>query len=222
MGSGTGVAAHPVAQLTEQVIPTCSLTQHPHRSHPPRTHSFHTIYDDNGNITRTTDSKGEYIDGSYDNLNRLKVRDYSDAVTPDVSFFYDGKGLGAEPARSKGKTTKVASTVSETRYTFFDELGRLKNHQQITDGQTYSTEYEYNLSGGLVSEIYPSGRTVNYEINADGDLSHVWGENGSAITTYANAFNYNVNGAVEKLRLGNGKWETASYNSRGQITDRAG
>jgi len=175
-------------------------------------------YDDNGNITRTTDAKGEYIDGSYDNLNRLKVRDYSDIGTPDVSFFYDGKGLGTEPARSKGKTTRVASSVSETRYTFFDELGRLKNHQQITDGQTYATEYEYNLSGGLVSETYPSGRTVNYEINADGDLSRVWGENGSTITTYANAFNYNVSGAVEKMRLGNGRWETASYNNRLQIT----
>ncbi len=175
-------------------------------------------YDDNGNITRTTDAKGEYIDGSYDNLNRLKVRNYSNLETPDASFFYDGKGLGTEPARSKGKTTKVASSVSETRYTFFDELGRLKNHQQITDGQTYSTEYGYNLSGGLVSETYPSGRTVSYEINADGDLSRVWGQRGSAATTYANAFNYNVNGAVEKLRLGNGKWETAAYNNRLQIT----
>lgn len=50
VGGGTGVAAHPVAQLTEQVIPTCSLTQHPHRSHPPRTHTFHTIYDAAGKL----------------------------------------------------------------------------------------------------------------------------------------------------------------------------
>ncbi len=175
-------------------------------------------YDDNANITRTTDAKGAYIDGTYDNLNRLKVRDYSDAGTSDVSFFYDGKGLGSVPARSNGKTTKVTSSISETRYTYFDELGRLKNHEQITDGQTYSTEYSYNLSGGLVSETYPSGRIVNYDINTDDDLSRVWGQKGSAITTYANAFNYSVNGAVEKMRLGNGRWETAQYNTRLQIT----
>lgn len=175
-------------------------------------------YDDNANITRTTDARGAYIDGTYDNLNRLKVRDYSDPGTADVSFFYDGKGLGSVPARSNGKTTKVTSSISETRYTYFDELGRLKNHEQITDGQTYSTEYAYNLSGGLVSETYPSGRIVNYDINTDGDLSRVWGQKGSAITTYANSFNYNVTGAVEKMRLGNGKWETAQYNTRLQIT----
>jgi len=70
----------------------------------------------------------------------------------------------------------VTSSVSETRYTVFDELGRLKNHQQITDGQTYSTAYEYNLSGGLVKETYPSGREVHHEINADGDLSRIIGD----------------------------------------------
>ena len=175
-------------------------------------------YDDNGNITRTTDAGGIYIDGIYDNLNRLKVRDYSDPETPDVSFFYDGRGLGAEPARSKGKTTKVTSSVSETRYTSFDELGRLKSHQQITEGQTYSTGYEYNLSGGLVKETYPSGRTVQYDISADGDLSKVWGQNGAAVTTYANAFSYNASGAITAMKLGNGKWETAQYNNRIQIT----
>lgn len=53
-------------------------------------------------------------------------------------------------------------------------------HQQITDGQTYATSYVYNLSGGIVSETYPSMRTVNYDINADGDLSRVWGQVGQA------------------------------------------
>jgi len=52
VGSGTGVAAHPVAQLTEQVIPTCPTLQHPHRPRPSRAHSFHTIYDRFGNLFR--------------------------------------------------------------------------------------------------------------------------------------------------------------------------
>lgn len=176
-------------------------------------------YDDNGNIITTTDARGVSVAGTYDDLNRLKLRDYSDPTTPDVSFYYDGKGLGSEPARSKGKTTKVSSSVSETRYTSFDNLGRLLTHQQLTDGQTYSTSYTYNLSGGIVSETYPSGRTVGYDINADGDLSRVWGQEGPAITTYANSFNYNVNGAIDSLKLGNGKWETAKYNNRLQVTE---
>jgi hypothetical protein len=62
-------------------------------------------YDDNGNITKTWDAKNEYIEGTYDNLNRIKTRNYSDS-TPDVSFYYDGTGLGGVPANSKGKTTR--------------------------------------------------------------------------------------------------------------------
>ena len=180
-------------------------------------------YDDNGNITKTTDANGIYIEGSYDNFNRIKTRNYSDA-TPDVEFYYDGKyrdindNLLTATGSVKGKTTGVKSSVSKTNYPSFDDLGRLLTHQQITDGQTYGTSYTYNMSGGLVSETYPSNRTVNYETNADGDLSRVWGQKASTISTYANAFNYNTSGAVEKMRLGNGKWETAQYNSRMQIT----
>jgi YD repeat-containing protein len=51
-------------------------------------------YDANGNITSTMDARGISINGTYDNLNRLVVRDYSD-TTPDVTFTYDG---GLAPA----------------------------------------------------------------------------------------------------------------------------
>lgn len=183
-------------------------------------------YDDNGNITKTTDARGIFIEGTYDKLNRLILRNYSE-TTSDVSFFYDGAGLGGVPNFSRGKTTKVTSTVSETRYTSFDNLGRLLSSEQRTpfdETETVATamprvsSYQYNLSGGLIQETYPSGRVVNYDINSDGDLSRVWGQNSSTITTYVNAFNYNVNGAVEKMRLGSGKWETAQYNNRLQVT----
>ncbi|HVE56684.1 MAG TPA: RHS repeat-associated core domain-containing protein [Pyrinomonadaceae bacterium] len=173
-------------------------------------------YDDNGNITKTTDAQGVYVQGTYDNFNRLKTRDYSDS-TPDVSFYYDGRGLDSVPAFSKGKMTKVTSPVSETRYTSFDNLGRLLTYQQITGGQTYNFGYQYNLTA-LVAETYPSGRKISYEFDADGDLSRVAGQTANGAKTYANSFNYNSSGAIESLRLGNGKWETAVYNNRQQIT----
>ncbi len=169
-------------------------------------------------------AKGVYVEGTYDNLNRIKLRNYSD-TTPDVEFYYDGKyrdisdNLRTATGSAKGKTTGVKSSVSRTNYTGFDNLGRLVTHQQITDGQTYGTSYTYNLSGGLISETYPSGRTVNYDINADGDLSRVWGQEASGTATYANSFDYNASGAVTALKLGNGRWETAQYNNRLQITE---
>ena len=47
-------------------------------------------------------------------------------------------------AFSKGKLTKVASSISETKYTAFDLLGKVLSSQQITDGQTYISSYVYS------------------------------------------------------------------------------
>jgi hypothetical protein len=87
-------------------------------------------------------------------------------------------------------------------------------------GKTYDFSYEYNLSGALKQEIYPSQRIVKNEFDADGALSRVSGNVlNRAETTYADSFSYYASGAVESLRLGNGKWETAKYNERLQVKE---
>jgi RHS repeat-associated protein len=183
-------------------------------------------YDDGGNITSTTDADNISVSATYDKFNRLIFRNYSDA-TPDVYFFYDGTGLGSIPAYSKGKTTKAASSVSETRYTSFDNLGRLLTSEQRTPFGTETAEqatprafiYKYNLSGALVEETYPSGRVVQNSFNQDGELLQVQSKKASTgFWAYAKGFGYNSSGAVTKMRLGNGHWETYAYNNRGQIT----
>ncbi|HMS08949.1 MAG TPA: hypothetical protein PKE66_05665, partial [Pyrinomonadaceae bacterium] len=189
-------------------------------------------YDDNGNITESTDARGVSITGTYDNLNRIKTRNYSDS-TPDVSFYYDGRGLTSIPAFSNGKTTRVASSVSETRFTSFDNLGRLLTHEQITDGKTYSTSYTYTLSGALLEETYPSGRKVKSVLDSNGELAMLQsskcldglpGTSGACtalagLWNYADNFTYNTAGGVTKMQLGNGRWETAKYNNREQVTE---
>lgn len=177
-------------------------------------------YDNNSNISKTTDARGVYVQAAYDNRNRITTRDYSDA-TPDVSFYYDGRGIGSIPTYSNGKTTKVTSSVSEIRNTSFNNLGRLLTHQQITDGQTYSTAYTYNLSGGLIEQAYPSGRVVKSTLDTDGDLSQVQSKKNvnTGFFTYADRFSYDSAGGIKKMQLGNGKWETASYNDRLQVKE---
>lgn len=184
-------------------------------------------YDDNGNIIKTTDAQNRYIEATYDKHNRLIFRNYSD-TTPDVHFYYDGTGLPSVPAYSKGKTTRVASTVSETRYTEFDNLGRLLSSQQKTpfdieaavDTKARVSNYKYNLAGAVIEETYPSGRIVKYVLDNDGQLSMVQSrKKGTAsFSNYAANFTYNSAGAVTKMQLGNGHWETAVYNERLQIT----
>jgi RHS repeat-associated protein len=179
-------------------------------------------YDSNGNLLTKTDARNITTTFSYDALNRVVLRDYSDS-TPDVSYFYDGTGLSQVPANSKGALTKVSSSVSETRYTSFDTLGRLKSNEQVIDGITYPMSYSYNLGGALVSQTYPSGRVVTNTFDNDGQLSNVSSKANLTATprTYANSFIYTTHGAVSSMRLGNGRFESTVFNSRLQPTQIA-
>lgn len=199
-------------------------------------------YDVFGNLKRATDANGVNVINEYDKANRIIRRCYTkpgvattatecnqisssdlSMNTPSVEKFYDGKGLSQvqSPNYAKGKLTKITSSISETRYTLFDNLGRLLQSEQITDGKTYPSKYEYNLSGALVQETYPSGRTVRNSFEADGDLALIQSRVASTVPfkTYASNFSYTAAGAVLHLRNGNGRWETTQFNSRQQITE---
>ncbi len=174
-------------------------------------------FDNNGNVLTSTNAKGTTITNTYDALNRALTRTYSDG-TPTVTNYYDGTGLPSVPDHSKGKLTRVSSSVSDSRYTAFDITGRLLEYKQITDGQTYTSSYEYNLAGVLVEETYPSGRVVKNVLDNSGNLSIVQSKKNSSAGYwhYADSFTYNASGAVTKMQLGNGLWETSQFSSRMQ------
>jgi RHS repeat-associated protein len=176
-------------------------------------------YDANGNLTSKTDARNVVTSYTYDAFNRVLTRSYSDG-TPTVNYTYENTGI----AYSKGKLTKVSTTIPgtssllETKYTGFDNLGRVLASEQVTDGQTFGFAYQYNLSGALVSKTYPSGRVVTNQFEADGDLSQVNGQLSGTNKNYAGGFSYNAMGAVSSMQLGNGRWENAQFNSRLQPT----
>ena len=174
-------------------------------------------YDPNGNLTQKTDPRNISSTYTYDNLNRVKTRSYSDGTTPNVSYFYDNL------TNAKGKLIKVSSSVSTTEYTAFDILGRVTGHKQTTDGTAYTTGYTYKLSGALDEETYPSTRVVKNVLNQNGDLSIVESKKNAAsgYFNYAKNFTYNAAGAATFLQLGNGKWESTQFNSRLQPTQIA-
>ena len=179
----------------------------------PESGTVNYLYDNNGNLTQKTDARSIQTNYLYDALNRVTQRSYTDS-TPIVNYTYDNL------TNAKGRLTKVASTVSTTEYTAFDILGRVTGHKQTTDGTAYTTGYTYNLSGALDEETYPSGCVVKNILNQNGDLAIVESKKNAGVGyfNYAKNFTYTAAGAVSSMQLGNGRWETALYNNRLQVT----
>jgi RHS repeat-associated protein len=179
-------------------------------------------YDNNGNLTSKIDARNITTSYAYDALNRVKTRTYTGETgyaTPNVIYFYDNL------PNAKGRLTKVvtgslSAPLAETRYTAFDNLGRVTGSQQVTEGTAYNPQsYVYNLSGALIEETYPSGRVVKNTLDNDGDLSQVQSRKANdSFRNYANSFTYTSAGAVSSLKLGNGRWENTQFNSRLQPT----
>ena len=189
-------------------------------------------YDLFGNVRTATDARNVTVTDTYDRANRVLTKTYSGEPggqqTPTVYFTYDGKYYGAQgqpytaTGRAKGSLTQVRNGISTAQTIEYDALGRAKKYQQITDGVTYTSEYTYNeISGALVEEKYPDGRVVQNEFNSNGDLARVFGRANAAASekTYANSLSYTAAGGISRMRLGNGRWETAQFNNRLQMTE---
>ena len=200
-------------------------------------------YDDNHNVLVRTDARNVSTHYRYDALNRTVRRWYNGSnslaattnnspalpsgvgAAVEVNYFYDGKGITDPVLNSLGRLTKVASSVSSTLYTEFDAMGRVKSNAQVTDGQTYTMGYAYDLEGNMTSETYPSGRTILTEYDASGRIAGV--KNGGTGAYYAgglptdatNRIQYAPHGGIGSLKLGNGLWENTIFNSRLQPTE---
>jgi RHS repeat-associated protein len=187
-------------------------------------------HDDNGNLTSKTDARSITTTFTYDALNRLLVKDYSDA-TPDVNFYYDAQTLptGAPSlVRGASKGRLVAVTTGGTSagsYYGYDALGQTLRRIQRTDSINYLSDATYNKAGAVVTETYPSvpgetgRRTLTYSFDAAGRLSSL----DSPATPYASGasltgVSYAAHGGLLSETLGNNLVHALAYNNRLQPT----
>jgi RHS repeat-associated protein len=177
-------------------------------------------YDNNGNLTSKVDARSITTTFVYDLLNRATSRSYSDG-TPTVTYTYDATGV----SNSKGRLTSVGSSVSVSNVTAYDVLGRVTAGNQVTDGQTYSMGYSYNLAGAPTSFTYPSGRVISTEYDPAGRLAGVRDQQSSLYYAGAvgsdstNRIKYAAHGGVSVVKLGNNLWEHTDFNSRLQSSE---
>ncbi len=166
----------------------------------PETGTINYSYDSNGNLLTRTDNRSITTTYTPDALNRTAAKTYSDGKTAAVKYTY---GTVANPvgSYSVGQLVSIASADSTTTYSNFDALGRAQNSSQITDGQTYTFGYTYNISS-LISEQYPSGRTVTTSYDGANRELGVSGALGGVNTNYVGNVTYAAHGAPQAYQYG--------------------
>ncbi|MBI4854828.1 MAG: RHS repeat-associated core domain-containing protein, partial [Acidobacteria bacterium] len=181
-------------------------------------------YDIASNLTKRTDPRGIITTYTYDTLNRLLTRSYSDS-TPTASYFYDGKlpniaPPGFTPQFAMGRTTAIVTEATAREqatglFHTYDNVGRITRSVQLVDGRYFPTNTQYNLASLPTSHTYPSGHNIAHSYNIAGQLTDVM-RDGEAISSQAS---YTAAGAIASHQLGNGLYHQMKYNSRLQPTE---
>ncbi|MCI4590405.1 hypothetical protein MOK15_09895 [Sphingobium sp. BYY-5] len=147
-------------------------------------------YDANSNVTNTRLRDGQNIGYTYDNLNRVTLKNLP-GTEADVNYGYD----------LLGRTTLMQRPADGVTLTNgYDALGRL-----ITEGQTFgSMTYEYDLAGRRTKATWNDGFYVNYDYDMMGAMTRIR-ENGatSGVGVLA-TYSYNDLGFRTGTAFGNG------------------
>jgi RHS repeat-associated protein len=167
-------------------------------------------------VCSKTDARNIAISYSYDELNRLKGKTYSNG-DPAVTYFYDSTvngsfGIGRRSGMQVGSASNSASWT-------YDETGRATLVSRTVNGYTKAISYSYNPNNSVASIAYPSGKVVNHSISASGRLLDVsTGTRKFMSGTCGNGVCYTPSGAILSGKLGANITLTNAYNSRLQPT----
>jgi RHS repeat-associated protein len=164
-------------------------------------------------VCRKTDARGITTTYTYDALDRLTGKTYSNGDA-SVAYSYDQTGYnGLTIVNGKGRRTGMSDASGQTAWSY-DTMGRIVAEERTIGSVTKTLGYTYNLDGSLASVTYPSGRTVNYAPSAVGrpltaiDTADSITYVGSANATYA------PQGALATAAYGANISFSASYNNR--------
>jgi RHS repeat-associated protein len=194
-------------------------------------------YDARSNLLSKMDDRPVQTNYTYDVLNRLTMKTYSDGTTPSVAYCYDGQYYSVSqqictattptPANSAGRLTETWNSVSATQVTGYNELGRITGSTQITSGYSYGFGYGYNFAGSVTSESLPSGRSIAITYDAANRPTTLQGTMGATVTNYIgnpsvlyaagdfmNSIQYVPHGAVWAYTRKDGITRAEEYNSR--------
>jgi RHS repeat-associated protein len=177
-------------------------------------------FDLNGNLVTKTDARGIQTNFSYDALNRLLSKGYSD-TTPGLTNTYDIAVDGLSITYPVGQLVKSATNDGKTAtVNSYDQMGRIQNQWQCTPQNCgtgyFSLPYVYDFLGDITSAANGMSVTIGYGYNGAAELNGVTSTLSDAnhpATLFSSA-TYTPFGAMASARLGNGASEARAYNTR--------
>ena len=113
-------------------------------------------YDDVGNLKKQTDAKSGVIEFTYDDLDRVTLKDYkTDPTQTDVLFTYDGSNDG-DATNPKGRLTGVTDAAGGVKYGY-DARGNMTRfiRDYTFANKRFEFSYTYNNLNRPLTMTYP-------------------------------------------------------------------
>lgn len=156
----------------------------------------------------------------YDTLNRptrLSVKAPDGSETAHVEYAYDLHTDGALPAPT-GRLTRVAGSYGSTDLNY-DAHGNLVRLRDVREGIDATQMYAYDTAGRLIRQTYPSGREIEYTLDARGlpTIIRTRTHGAAPDVNVATAIQYTPAGALANWTRSNGRASPATYDLAGRL-----
>jgi RHS repeat-associated protein len=173
-------------------------------------------------VCRRTDARGIVTTYSYDNVNRLTAKSYSDS-TPTVTYVYDVSSTnGVTISNPKGRLVLTEIGTSEGVMNSYDAMGRVATNWQwppLNGAQAYYMTYTYDLAGDVIGYTNGEGvaftQTIDGAGRATGIISTLLDSQHPSTLVTVNSFW--PTGMPEVLKYGNNLYEIWFLNNRLQL-----
>jgi RHS repeat-associated protein len=170
-----------------------------------------------GNVTQRTDARSIVTNYTWDALNRLTSVAYPSDSSLDATLTYDlTSGCGTAGI---GHLCSVTDASGTTAYEY-NALGQLAEVNETRGGLTFTTAYTYDLAGNVLTATLPSGRTITYTRNANGQASGVSAVISGSSVNLASSITYLPFGPLNALTYGNSRTFSATYDQDYNPTNR--
>ena len=168
-------------------------------------------YDSNSNLTKHTNYENKQIKYTYDTINRLTTETYPDSQY-NVQYEYDN-GTNA-----LGRVTKITDKSGTAEFKY-NNMGLITEETKRLDGTNYTTKYNYDSTGLLLSIDYPqvNGQNINVQYEYD-ELYRIKAMKLNNNTVITNT--YDNTGRLTQKVYGNGTKEIYKYDSKDRLIEQ--